>query len=64
LADGKVIIIKDEAGSAGSNNITITPPLGETIDGASSKVINSNYGMLTLVRNGGGSWFIISKIST
>lgn len=64
MADGKTIIIKDEAGSAGSNNITITSHLAETIDGTNSKVINSNYGSITLIKNGGGSWFILSKVST
>jgi hypothetical protein len=62
LADGKTIIIKDEAGSAGANGITINAHPSETIDGLSSKSIDSAYGSLTLIKNGGGSWFVVSKI--
>jgi hypothetical protein len=44
LTDQQQQIIKDEAGTAGTNNITINAPSGKTIDGASSKTINTNYG--------------------
>jgi hypothetical protein len=54
-ATGTVLHIKDEKGDAGSNNITITPAAGN-IDGAGTKVINSNYGSATLYYNG-TQWF-------
>jgi trimeric autotransporter adhesin len=40
----QVYIIKDESQAAGTNNITVTPQGGKTIDGAASFVINTNGG--------------------
>ncbi len=48
---GQVHRIKDNVGSGNSNNITITPS-GKNIDGASSFVINTNYGSVDIVYNG------------
>jgi hypothetical protein len=64
IADGKVIYIKDEAGNATSNNITINAHSLETIDGSSSIGITSSYGAITLIKSGGpvGSWFILSSV--
>lgn len=44
-------IVKDESGGAGANNITIDGDGAETIDGAATKVINSNYGVARLLRS-------------
>lgn len=49
-------VIKDESGGAGANNITIDGDGAETIDGATTKVINSNYGAVRLLR-GESAWF-------
>jgi len=49
--DGRVFIVKDEFGMAGTNNITIVGEGGETIDGASSLVITVNYGVARLYSN-------------
>lgn len=49
-------IVKDESGGAGANNITIDGDGAETIDGAATKVINSNYGVFRLLR-GATAWF-------
>src|SRR5215213_2427843 len=47
---GKTYIVKDESGAAGTNNVTIDDGnASETIDGATMKVINSNYGVVRLV---------------
>jgi len=54
---GQVVTIKDVTGTAASNNITITPAAG-TIDGSATKVINTNYGSVTLYYSG-ANWFII-----
>jgi hypothetical protein len=64
IADGKIIYIKDEAGNATSNNITINAHSLETIDGSSSIGITSSYGAITLIKSGGpvGSWFILSSV--
>lgn len=48
---GKFYIIKDTSGVASINNISITPTTG-SIDGASSKVINSNYGAVQVYSDG------------
>lgn len=51
--------IKDEVGAAATSNITIVSAgTSITIDGASSKAINTNYGFLTVYSNG-SSWFTI-----
>jgi hypothetical protein len=53
---GKRITVKDEAGAAATNNITVSVASAGTIDGASSKVINTNFGLLNVYSNG-TQWF-------
>ena len=53
---GRVVIVKDEGGKAGTNNITITTEGGETIDGGASVTISSNYGVVRLYSDG-SNWF-------
>lgn len=53
----RLITIKDEAGTAGTNNITVDANGAETIDGQLTKLIHTNYGTLTLYCNG-TSWFV------
>lgn len=48
---GQVFYLKDGAGNASTDPITITPTAG-TIDGAATATINANYGSVTLVFNG------------
>jgi hypothetical protein len=58
---GRVLIIKDQSGNAGANNITITPNGAEKIDEAATHVISSNYGSVTLVCTGtaGNEWAVV-----
>lgn len=51
-----VLIVKDEAGAAGTSNITIDGSGAETIDGAATNVINTNYGSRSIYCNG-TAWF-------
>lgn len=48
------LIIKDEAGSAGTSPITVVG----TIDGATNYSINSDYGALSLISDG-STWFAV-----
>ena len=57
--NGKMFVIKDVTGNASVNNLTILADGTETIDGASSYVINSNYGSVKLVW-GNSSWNVIA----
>lgn len=54
---GQIHVIKDTVGSAGANNITVTPS-GKNIDGAASRVISTNYGSITIMYTG-SEWSII-----
>jgi len=56
---GQELIIKDENGNAATNNITINRASTDTIDGATSKVINTNFGRVVLRSDGSGKWFIV-----
>lgn len=57
---GRVYIIKDEAGDAATNNITIDGSAAETIDGAATAVINANYGFRAILSDG-ANWMIIGR---
>ena len=48
---GQIHRIKDNVGSAASNNITITPS-GKNIDGQASYVIGTNWGAVNIIYNG------------
>lgn len=52
----RFVIVKDESGAAGANNITITTVNSRTIDGSASIVINTNYGRVALVQRGNNYW--------
>lgn len=54
---GTTIDIKDESGSAGTNNITIQANGAELIDGANTQILNLNYGAVQ-VRSTGSAWSI------
>jgi hypothetical protein len=53
---GRIVIVKDESNGAQSHNITVDTEGSEKIDGADSKLINTNYGVLRLYSNG-SHWF-------
>jgi hypothetical protein len=55
------IVIKDVGNLAATNNITIARSGADTIDGATSKVINTNRGYITVVpRMGMNDWAVIT----
>jgi len=55
---GRMVVIKDETGSANTHNITVNRAGTDTIDGATSKTINAAYGLLRLISTGSG-WAVI-----
>jgi hypothetical protein len=57
---GRVYVFKDGKGDANANNITIAPVSG-TIDGASTYVIRTAYGAVSLQCDGGSDWSVIAK---
>lgn len=53
----KFFVIKDEGGTAGANNITITPTSPDLVDGAATLDISDNYGSIIMYSSGkGGDW--------
>ena len=58
FADGQVVVIKDESGTASSTNtITLNPAGAQTVDGASTVGIESPHGSVLLYSDG-SNWFI------
>lgn len=54
---GCIYVIKDESGAAATNNITVDGNGSETIDGATTYVINTNYGAVCLYTDG-TAWYL------
>jgi hypothetical protein len=50
------LMVVDEAGSSATNNVTVATTLSQTINGAATKVLNTNYGSLKFYSNG-ANWF-------
>ena len=56
--DGNILMIKDESGGAGTNNITVSAAdAAQNVDGG-SVTINTNYGSVRVYSNG-SNWFSI-----
>lgn len=53
---GKLYVVKDEVGGAGTTTITVVSQGEELIDGASSSTITSNYGAKAFYTDG-ANWF-------
>ena len=58
FSDGQYFTIKDEAGNANSNNITIKTTGADKIDGRESIVLESPYAAINLYCNGSDKFFI------
>jgi hypothetical protein len=58
LTAGKQYVIKDEAGTASTSRITITPYSGNLIDGSSSAILSINYAAVTVYWTG-AKWSIV-----
>ncbi|MFA4971259.1 MAG: hypothetical protein WC683_01515 [bacterium] len=55
---GKQVLVVDSQGAGGTNPITITPNGANTINGAATLVLNTNYGgaLLEAAQTGAGTW--------
>jgi len=58
VANGRFIIVKDATGTANTHPITINAAGSDTIDGATSYVVKTNYGVVELISNGSNEWFV------
>lgn len=57
--NGRVLILKDIAGTAGTNNITLARNAAEKIEGiAASRTLQTNWGSWSIYSNG-TDWFIL-----
>mgnify|MGYP003112031318 CR=1 FL=1 len=56
--NGHTYVIKDEQGSAATNNITIEAMGAEVIDNSKTHVLQSAYASISLYCNGSNKWFI------
>jgi hypothetical protein len=56
---GYIFVINDENGVAGTNAITISRAGSDTIEGSTTKTINTALGSLRLYSNGVDQWFLI-----
>ena len=55
---GRTLTFKDSTGAAGVSSVTLSTSGGETFeDGTTTKIINTNYGVVTLT-GGAGKWYI------
>jgi hypothetical protein len=56
---GKEYVLKDAAGTAATNTITLAVQSGESLDGVlnGTLTITSNYGSIRVFTNGAGSWY-------
>jgi len=57
VSPGEVLVVKDESGACATNNITVNRSGSDTIDGATTKVINTNYGTGKFYSDGVSKWF-------
>ena len=59
LSSGQRLVFKDVGGSGSINDLVIEASGSETIDGASTLKISTDWGATTIVSDGVGQYFII-----
>lgn len=53
VPENRMIIIQDESGAAGAHTITVQRQGSDTVNGATSATITTNYGRLTVIKRNG-----------
>jgi len=56
--EGQLLVLKDEGGSAGTNNITVNRAGSDAIDASTSITLSSNYAAISIYSNGTDKWHI------
>jgi hypothetical protein len=59
---GTMFVIKDEAGTGVTANITINRAGSDTIDGGTSVAVITNYGDKVLISDGSSKWFVMAGL--
>ena len=54
---GHTIVVVDESGGAGTNNILVYGAGNDTINGGPTKTLGQNYGSVRLYKSADGKWF-------
>jgi hypothetical protein len=55
---GQRVAVKDASGSANNNNITLAASNAQTVDRASSVLVSTSYGSVTVVSDGASWWTV------
>jgi len=58
VSAGRIYYIKDSSGLSETYNITVNTQGSDTLDGAASQTLSSNYGTWTIIGDGSASWYI------
>lgn len=64
VAQGRYYWICDTSGNAYTNNLTVQRAGADTIDGATTAVVNVNYGGVLLISNGSNAWHVAERTAT
>jgi len=54
IATGKILLVKDEGGNAGTNAVTVATNDGATIDGSTTVKLDSDYASISVYFSGTG----------
>lgn len=59
VTPGRIYLVKDGTGQSETNNMTVAPDGADTIDGAVSVLVNSNWACVFLTSNGVDGWRVL-----
>jgi hypothetical protein len=59
LPVGQLVTLIDGKGDAQTNNITVTPGVGGTINGSPSRVLNTNFSFASFLKIAANIWLVV-----